>query len=689
MKGDSQLYIDNILVDIDEDTDITLSMKSNLLNGFAMEVNRTYSIKLPKTVRNRRVLGFSDMVQRGVTAPYHFHDARYLRNGVEIISNGKAAVMEANDEGFVLAIIWGLFPAFADLMSNGMVLRDLVSSDKIRFQEVNEVAQYVDAVAADYFYADMDTLRVDDEEKVKDFGEVATGRRSNLGGRRGEVTTPPIHPCVKVSWILRMIREQMGVDFVWSGDEKSYIDTLILPMVSKKATEDSYEGGFKGTIPSVTSVGYVPVDVEESTSVIKETSGRNTSLTLEADADMFVSLSVQWTYDFNGLSPTGKRTTGMRRGSESSRKVTYYYSLRRTPYLKVKVTRGYEDAVYQVGSGSGGVVDEDMLVNGIFTSTLGDEGMMSLKAGDKMTIELVMEGVDGSFSTSRVKFLGGTLSMSAADSDEVPIGGFYPLAANLPEIKVVDFVKFLCIITGTFPVQKMSGNKCMFVRISDLWDNIGSAVDWTRRVIAPSGENSPMGMSFKGDFCQHNLYRWKEDETVTGSYDGDLEVVNETLDNEKVMADFPFAASDGSSVPLYKKNTSTTSSSSSGSFGGQRSGDDDTATSTDDLEDEEKWKFSECKPRIMRLMENNGKASAEFDIDMKIILRDKYEDLSRTLQTMKVVKESIRIREMELRDFDETVPVYLAQYGCYFAVLEMKAQDNGLAEVTMLQLIFG
>ena len=57
-------------------------------------------------------------------------------------------------------------------------------------------------------------------------------------------------------------------------------------------------------------------------------------------------------------------------------------------------------------------------------------------------------------------------TMSAGD--DVPVGGYFPIIYNLPKIKVVDFVKFLAAVTGTFPLQ-MSENKVVnFVPLSTI-----------------------------------------------------------------------------------------------------------------------------------------------------------------------------------------------------------------------------
>ena len=51
-----------------------------------------------------------------------------------------------------------------------------------------------------------------------------------------------------------------------------------------------------------------------------------------------------------------------------------------------------------------------------------------------------------------------------------------------------------------------------------------------------------------------------------------------------------------------------------------------------------------------------------------------------------LVLKMIQEMDLDILDFDETKPVYLAQYGAYFAVLEIKTTNSGYCEVTMIEL---
>jgi hypothetical protein len=82
----------------------------------------------------------------------------------------------------------------------------------------------------------------------------------------------------------------------------------------------------------------------------------------------------------------------------------------------------------------------------------------------------------------------------------------------------------------------------------------------------------------------------------------------------------------------------------------------------------------------------NDRAALKFDLDMDNILKTKYRKLKESLQSAKVIKERVMLSDVDLLNFDERVPVYLAQYGAYFAVTEIKQADTGTADVTMFQI---
>ena len=237
----------------------------------------------------------------------------------------------------------------------------------------------------------------------------------------------------------------------------------------------------------------------------------------------------------------------------------------------------------------------------------------------------------------------------------------YYLVPNLPDMKQIDFIKAISAICGCFAVPFSSGIK--FVKIDDIISNKAKALNWTKRVVASYRDNRPKSLVFSVDgFAQKNIYKWKDDED--GVYDGVIYVDDATLDEEAEVITLPFAGSETSDktdyygcayIPLY-------------------SYDSDNVLEYDDS----------VTPRLLiRTQKNDGVFTG---LDWQSIINDRYKVYQDVIREPKVISELIEIREYELKDLDMSIPVYLAQYGKYYAIISIKAEKTGICECKLFQL---
>lgn len=680
------LYIDGERIDIDTGTQITLDFKSNLLRDVSKIVsNSSYTVKLPNTVHNQTVIGHADVVRSNDTYPYTRHQARYFRGGVEIIKNGRAVLLSTG-ENIQISLIWGLYPAFSSLVDKGTTLNQLSTTDKILYDEANKPATYTDAQTQNFFYADYDvwqhdttvdyTWKSSSSRTLPSGGRTQSSSSIKFGGFRGSNTssgTKWLQPSVKVSYILQLIKEQTGIDFQWSGDALDFINTLIVPLISRKSNELTFEGSFSGHIDQTEikdkdQLLQVTLDSASNLFTETETGKAYEKFTVGADCNAIFDITADYSWNNEYAKAQGHRSTNG---------VGYDEYWHQSTYVRLTVTHDGTDTDYIIGRK--GMVMDDVKsgYRGEIRYIIAGYGKIELYKGDIVRFHLTNQrGI-----LHGTTFYGAKMSATLATDENVPVGGYFPITDNLPKIKIIDFIKFLAAITGTFPRQIESDDKVTFVPYSILWDNIANARDWTDKLIALDTENKPRTMNFTlDDWKQNNWYRWKEDDTVTGDYDGNLTIDNKTLDIERDVITFPFAATDGNNVPIRESDSST---SGGGTFGGGTSSSDSGSSTTTTTEPS----YHACKDRILRLSQDEtGNAIGIFDIDMQSIIDDKYSDLQRTLQKAKVIKEKFRIRDVELTQFDETIPVYLRQYGAYFAVTEIRSNSDGTAEVTLLEL---
>ncbi len=261
---------------------------------------------------------------------------------------------------------------------------------------------------------------------------------------------------------------------------------------------------------------------------------------------------------------------------------------------------------------------------------------------------------------------GGIVKLSSInyDNKQLSYGGVYPIGSNLPDISVVDFIKQICWLFGLFAIKSDTG--VSFISVNKIIDNKNKAVDWSKKLV-PTGWTAKETSYTFGDFAQKNYFRYEENENAK-SADGYMVVKNKTLDHEKDLVKLPYTAGgdngDMRAVPYFKWS------------------DDGTIV---ELED--------CGDRIMQLVisfDSQGKEDARLDFsDLKFQNRvsrfglSSYQDL---IKSKFVIKDTFRLTEIDLKNLDYTIPVYIERYAAFFAIISIKSQGD-YSECELLKLL--
>lgn len=774
---DQQLYIDGTLMDLPENTDVVLDIKSNIFRDVTkMTSNYTYTIQLPRTVHNLSVLQQADRPKSGSRYPFIFHQCSYFRGGVQIIKDGRLNVLSI-EENIEVSIYWGIMPAFSKLLESGMKLNELGVTDRVLFEKYNTPNTREEAVSKGIFFAYYNPYRIESKDNFginlvqknkytttqysPSRGRIRTGTevgkyisgmiesasdmicalipflpsttakvqaqgkgdyRSfavldkymqvlSVSGEdetldvytiRGEtraaylvVNAPaeyydtltlsvtgltPMHemidgdneedfvgdevavneyktspkflqPCVTVNWLLSRIARKSGVSFVWEDDAaKGMIDSLVVPIIKNKADEKTIPGSMTADINSRDGLGALTLSISNSITSVSPSTGSNVQkLTITKDCELTFDLQVQYyvRHQFEDAAeiqlPMGVKmtvTTPSTTGGEAS-------------------TQEYEfgDLKYEDGQVKYPVVLRSYAIDGYLYLLSAGTNIISLKKDDVLTFETIMHGID---TVNLPSVYGGKITASVKSGDSVPIGGSFPIGINLPEIEVTNFIKFLALVTGSFPRQLTNSTQVKFIMFSRVWTNKANAYDWSGKLIPYDRQGAPRKSEYSvSDYMQHNRYKWKEDEETHGDYDADLAISNPTLDYEQDTWTLPFAATDGNRIPIRTLD----------SFGMKSGGE-----------------YKGCKERIMTLRDDKEQAALRFGIDLQNIFDTKYKQLVASIANAHVITERLNLSDLDILDFDETKPVYLAQYGAYFAVLEIKTTSSGYSEVTMIEL---
>lgn len=484
----------------------------------------------------------------------------------------------------------------------------------------------------------------------------------------------PLQPVVTCWWIMQQIMSDYGITFDWGSSVSDAIKQLAVPVIERQADAETIQGELLCSINNATQLGLLMLNATEKPTSITLSDDR-TELHVTTECTLTFEVYAYVEFSMANAKPTGSTTITSIDGVEITRDIYHTAS----DYIKMTVKHrensGEDPDEYIIGRKTSDMtIYSDEIVDKKYTTLISGTGKLDLLEDDVITFELCND------VGRHISLLcrDGVVNASLEQSEEVPYGGMFPIAKNLPDISITDYIKMLALLTGTFPMQKFEGNTVKFVAYDSLWENKVRALDWSRKLIASGMRNKPREIEYNVEgYYQHNYYRWKEDDETKGKYDADIHINNETLEAENETWEMPFAASDGNRVPIYTERKSL-----SGTFGGSNR-DNATSTSTEDAG----GTYSACEPRIMNLSANSeGNAELNFNINLPQIFATKYAKLINAVTKAVVITEHVNLTDLEILNFDETVPVYFAQYGAYFAVLEIKVTSGGYSEVKMIKI---
>ena len=590
-----ELYIKGESVDLG-DSEITLNFKSNLLGDISkITASNSYTITLPRTNKNIRLLGFPDVAGHESYMMRDYFNAEYYRNGVKLF-DAKAVLISCSESGFNVALTWGMSEKFIQLMNDDKSIQE---------------------------FADMalpwNSSTTYDNGLVN--GQLSHGYiRHNAGidvdSNRDKIF---IHPSVNCMRLLEEIASYYGLTMDW-GSYKQYIELLYLPLISQKASSkyNFFGANITGTLDS--DIKYVKF------TQTNRVDGINISNTeTYGDVVRIYETSLDWELDI--LIYTNKHNT-----------------------LNVVELAFYSNAQYikslQISSNDIGLC----AYKGVIPFDITEYSNITIRIR-------INKGALLGIIKSYIKIF-------SEDVQSVSYNQYYPIGSNLPDISVVDFIKQICWLFGLFAIKSDTG--VSFISVNKIIDNRDKAVDWSKKLV-PTGWTAKETSYTFGDFAQKNYFRYEENENAK-SADGYMVVQNKTLDHEKDLAKLPYTAGgdngDMRAVPYFKWSEDGT---------------------TVELED--------CGDRIMQLVisfDSQGKEDARLDFsDLKFQNRvsrfglSSYQDL---IKSPFVIKDTFRLTEIDLKNLDYTIPVYIERYAAFFAIISIKSQGD-YSECELLKLL--
>ena len=597
-----ELYINGDKVDVG-DTDISLNYKSNLLTDISKIVsNNSYTIKLPKTAKNLALIECAHLPSSTTKFPYLKHVGNVLRNGIIIVKDANVVLLSVS-EYIETALSWGNVTNFAEIVSSDKKLTDL---------------EYGTEEGTDW------VVWNNKGSNSAQFPLI------NYGFNSGD-SNVWYHPAITVKWILEKIQEESGVTFNFPSDKKTFIDKMIVPLLTRNDSQkinDAFPSSLKmvGYVIVESTFSYLKLNyIGDSTQQYASVGGPyGDRLYTKYPITLKVKGTIEMLVKYNSGMDVNNQYLNLRVSqSDSSGNISSVSTIERKNYAayieapNVRLLFNFDDLV----------------------SIESDEFM-------HFTIKAIATGASSS-----------VLSLTVYDRNEISFGEKFPLVPNLPDIKQIDFIKAVASMVGLFALPD-GENGIKFIPFDNLSANKSKAVDWTNRMIMAYNSVTPRNLQYTLDnIAQNNWFRYKEDDNVMGNYDGNIQVDDATIEYERDAITLPFSACSTKGgvayIPLYSYN------------------------------DNGELQYNKANPRILLL---DGTKGIFKGLEWTTLIANNYQTYKGLINNAKVVTEYIRLNSIELRDLEMDIPVYLAQYGCYLAIIEIKTKENDICECKLLKM---
>lgn len=218
-----ELWIDGQRVDLSADTVITLEWVSGLFEDIgSIQMSRSYTIKLPKTARNLRILDDPGNPAHSSSKTRRYLDAQYLRNGVDILGPAKAYVMSVEPESIEVGLLWRVVDGLLEWSESGAKLSGL-ALPRLAWIGASGTPDYA-STREDYLFADYD---------------------AGLAG----VTYPEVpaatHPVAQFSYLFERIFAQAGVPY--RIDSRALSEVYLLASGNLPDLEQELDSGFSAS----------------------------------------------------------------------------------------------------------------------------------------------------------------------------------------------------------------------------------------------------------------------------------------------------------------------------------------------------------------------------------------------------------------------------------------------------------
>ena len=593
-------------IDLKPDNSVSLQLKSNIFSPIdKISLNHSFTITAPDTLQNRRAFGVGNQVAADSDAVRMKYPCKFYRNGVQILS-GTCLVQSIESSSFSLLLTWGL-DCLEELKEGGdlesLDLGNMTFTGETEGMPVPQYNTFAECMEKVMFFA-------------HSFGDFAEKNEYRLSA------TNQFTPCVAARTLFKQCLESSGIAYEVDETAFEFMKRLAIPLPTLDSGKLEIPISGIGRVDDSERESYFPLSDSVKTPVYY-VSGFSTAVS---------NLPVEKGKIFNILSQCDANLSFHVSGDgllsyfiESLRLCVVEYDDDWTEtsreYKKLESTR-FE------------------LVGTKFVYYFED---IEISVSGKADFYFVFHGTNHDvfdFVFDKV----------VAEFTEPPItaGMELSIAANLPKLSKINYVKALCQICGIFPIPPVDGsNVVRFVAPGILETNKANAVDWSGYI---NGEPKKIAFAFS-DFAQKNLITYKDGEKHAASFP----MESPTADKEKTAFELPFMHLSGGRWPLW-------------------------SVEYDEDNKVYEWSRESVDPAIYYLRpmggDENTDAYLSFDELTPVAILKRWKPLTDAVKRAKVVQVELLLPQTAVKYVDYSVPVYIEQLGGYFGIVSLTNSGN-------------
>ena len=593
-------------IDLKPDNSVSLQLKSNLFSAIdKISLNHSFTITAPDTLQNRRAFGVGNQVAADSDAVRMKYPCKFYRDGVQILS-GTCIVQSIENGSFSLWLTWGL-DCLESLKEGGdlesLDLGNMTFTGETEGMPSPQYNTFAECMEKVMFFA-------------HSFGDFAEKNEYRLSA------TNQFTPCVAARTLFKMCLESAGIAYEVDETAFEFMKRLAIPLPTLDSGKLEIAVNGVGRVDDSERESYFPLSDSVKTPVYYVSGFSTGSANLPVEKGKIFNILSQCDANLSfHVSGDGLLAYFI----ESLRLCVVEYDDDWTEtsreYKKLESTR-FE------------------MVGTQFVYYFED---VEVSVSGKADFYFVFHGTNHDvfdFVFDKV----------VAEFTEPPItaGMELSIAANLPKLSKINYVKALCQICGIFPIPPVDGsNVVRFVAPGILEANKPNAVDWSGYV---NGEPKKIAFAFS-DFAQRNLISYKDGEKHAASFP----MESPTADKEKTAFELPFMHLIGGRWPLW-------------------------SVEYDEDEKVYEWSRESVDPAIYYLRpmggDENTLAYLSFDELTPATIMKRWKPLTDAVKRAKVVQVELMLPQIAVKYVDYSVPVYIEQLGGYFGIVSLTNSGN-------------